>query len=84
VCNPGVLRHIALHLDDAHHEESIELLLRVFAQAMRTASTPYRDELGLVNEIAERLDRARRGAWLAKLRIEFKAKRNFIRDLPQS
>lgn len=72
-----------MHLDDAHREESTELLLRVFAQAMRTASTPYREELGLVNEIAERLDQARRGAWLAKLRIEFKAKRNFIRDLPQ-
>ena len=83
VCNPSVLRHIALHLDDAHREESTELLLRVFAQAMRTASTPYREELGLVNEIAERLDQARRGTWLAKLRIEFKAKRNFIRDLPQ-
>jgi hypothetical protein len=83
VCNPSVLRHIGLHLDDAHRKESIELLLRVFAQAMRTASTPYRQELVLVNEIAERLDRARRVAWLAKVRTEFKAKRNFIRDLPQ-
>lgn len=84
VCNPNVLRHIALHLDEARREESVALLLRVFGQAMRTASTPYRNELGLVSEIAERLDAARRTAWLAKLRIEFKAKRNFIRDLPKS
>lgn len=83
VCHANVLRHIALHLDDTHREESIALLLRVFAQAMRTASTPYQGELGLVSEIAERLDAARRSAWLAKLRVEFKAKRNFIRDLPK-
>jgi hypothetical protein len=83
VCNANVLRHIALHLDDTHCEESIALLLRVFTQAMRTASTPYQDEIALVSEIAERLDAARRSTWLAKLRIEFKAKRNFIRDLPK-
>ena len=84
VCNPNALRQIALHLDDTHREESIALLSRVFAQAMRTASAPYRDELRLVDEIAERLDSACRSAWLAKLRIEFKAKRNFVRDLPKS
>jgi len=84
VCHHGVLRQIALQLDDAHREESLALLLRVFGQAMCTASTPYRDELGLVGEIAARLDAARRSAWLAKLRTEFKAKRNFVRDLPRT
>jgi hypothetical protein len=84
VCHPGILRHIALHLDDTRREESVALLLRVFGQAMRAASAPYRDELGLVSEIAERLDATRRAAWLATLRIEFRAKRNFIRDLPIS
>jgi hypothetical protein len=83
VCNPNVLREIALHLDNARCEESIALLLRVLGQAMRNASTPYQNELGLVSEIAERLDPARRSAWLGQLRIEFKAKRNFIRDLPK-
>jgi hypothetical protein len=83
VCDPNVLREIALHLEDAHREESIALLLRVFGQAMRTASTPYRYELELVGEIAERFEPVRRGAWLERLRIEFKAKRNFIRDLPK-
>jgi hypothetical protein len=51
---------------------------------MRTAQTLYRDELALVAEIAARLDAARRSAWLASLRGQFKAKRNFIRDLPKS
>lgn len=83
VCDPGVLRQIALHLDDARREDALALLLRVFGQAMRAASTPYRNELALASEIAARLDPARRGSWLANLRVEFKAKRNFIRDLPQ-
>jgi uncharacterized Zn finger protein len=84
VCNANVLRQIALHLDEGHREESVALLLRVFAQAMRTASTPYREELRLVTEITQRLDAARRAAWLANLRSDFKAKRNFVRDLPKS
>lgn len=83
VCNPSVLRFIALKLDAARREESVALLLRVFAHAMRTASTPYRAELELVGEIAERLDSARRSTWLAELRTQFKAKRNFVRDLPK-
>lgn len=81
VCDPGILRQIALHLDAGRRDDALALLMRVFAQAMRTASTPYRNELALVGEIAARLDPARRSAWLANLRVEFKAKRNFIRDL---
>ncbi len=74
VCNPNVLRQIALHLDDAHREDAVALLLRVFTQAMRSAGTPYDAELELVGEIAARLESARRDAWLAELRTEFKAK----------
>ncbi len=50
---------------------------------MRRASSPYRDELAMVDEIGRRMDPARRTVWLAQLRTEFKAKRNFIRDLPE-
>jgi hypothetical protein len=83
VCNPNVLRYIALNLNPACREESVALLLRVLATAMRTASAPYRQEFELVGEIAERLDAARRSAWLTELRTQFKAKRNFVRDLPK-
>lgn len=83
VCHPNVLRSIALNLDAGHCEESVALLSRVFVHAMRTASTPYRDELEIVREIAERLDAARRRSWLAELRTQFKAKRNFARNLPK-
>ena len=83
VCNPNVLRRIALNLEIARREESVALLSRVLAHAMRTASAPYREELELAGEIAERLDAARRSTWLAELRTQFKAKRNFVRDLPK-
>jgi hypothetical protein len=82
VCDARVLRHIALHLDPARREHSVALLLRVFEHAMRTASTPYHEELELVGEIAERLGVERRTAWLSELRVIFKAKRNFVRNLP--
>jgi hypothetical protein len=84
VCDPRVLREIALNLADSERERAVALLLRVFDQAMRTAQTPYREELTLVREIATRLDPDRRSAWLANLRGQFKAKRNFVRGLPQS
>jgi tetratricopeptide (TPR) repeat protein len=84
VCDPRVLREIALHLPDAERDRAAELLLRVLGRAMLAAQTPYRDELALVSEIAARLDADRRSTWLASLRSEFKAKRNFVRDLPKS
>jgi hypothetical protein len=84
VCDARVLRDIALHLPDSERQRAVALLLRVFDHAMRAAQTPYRDELALVGEIAARLEVDRRSTWLASLRSEFKAKRNFVRDLPES
>ncbi len=83
VCDPRVLRDIALHLSASDRERAVALLLRVFEEAMRRAQTPYRDELALVGEIAARLAADRRAAWLTSLRSQFKAKRNFVRDLPR-
>ena len=82
VCDPRVLRKIALELDEDKHSAAVELLQRVFVQAMRTAQTPYRNELELVEQIVQRQDDESRTAWLGRLRVEFKAKRNFIRGLP--
>jgi hypothetical protein len=49
---------------------------------MLTATSPYGAELKLVEEICGLLDVTRRLAWLASLRAEFKAKRNFVAGLP--
>ncbi|MGY4828505.1 SWIM zinc finger family protein [Sphaerotilaceae bacterium SBD11-9] len=81
-CQPGTLRTLARHLGANHLAQRIELLRRVLAQAMQTASSPYRGELQLVEEICGLLDPVPRLAWLASLRAEFKAKRNFVAGLP--
>ncbi len=83
VCHPQILREIALGLGKSRHKVAIELLQRVFVLEMCTAQTPYREGLALVNEIAARMDGKSRAAWLAQLRVEFKAKRNFVRELPE-
>ena len=82
VCRDAVLRQIARHLPPQQKDQALALLLRVFDSAMRQSSSPYRDELALVQDISGRMDAKRRAEWLAQLRVEFKAKRNFIRDLP--
>jgi tetratricopeptide (TPR) repeat protein len=83
VCRDGVLSQIARHLAPEQGDQALSLLLRVFNSAMQRSSSPYRDELAMVEDIGRRMDPARRTAWLAQLRVEFKAKRNFIRDLPE-
>ena len=83
VCRDGVLGQIAQHLPSEQGDQALALSLRVFDSAMRRSSSPYRDELALVDDIGRRMDPARRNAWLAQLRVEFKAKRNFVRDLPE-
>lgn len=81
-CQPNTLRTLARNLGKEHQAQRIELLRRVLAQAMLTATSPYAAELKMVEEICGLLDAARRLAWLAGLRAEFKAKRNFVRGLP--
>ena len=83
VCRDGVLSQIARHLPPEQGDQALALLLRVLDSAMRRSGSPYRDELALVEDIGRRMDPARRTAWLAQLRVEFKAKRNFVRDLPE-
>ncbi len=81
-CQPATLRTLARNLGKEHHAQRIELLRRVLAQAMQTATSPYAAELRLVEDICGLLDAPRRTAWLASLRAEFKAKRNFVAGLP--
>jgi hypothetical protein len=74
VCRDGVLSKIARHLPSEQGDQALSLLLRVFNSAMRRSSSPYRDELARVEDIGRRTDPA--------LRTQFKAKWNFVRDLP--
>ena len=51
---------------------------------MRGSKSPYRRELELVDEIVSLLEPAQRAAWLDQLRVEYRIKKNFVRDLPTS
>lgn len=81
VCDPALLRDIALKLPKNRHAEGVPLMLRVFATRMPVAKTPYRDVLSLVGETVELMTQPQRREWLAALRTEYKAKRNFIKGL---
>lgn len=83
-CRDVVLAYVARRLDQDHKEQRVELLIRVLESEMRGSKSPYPRELELVEEIACILEPARRAAWLDQLRVEYKIKKNFIRDLPQS
>ena len=81
VCAPDLLHTLAKKLPKDQALSAIALLQRVFAVAMPGASTPYADVLALVADIAQRMDSFQRGQWLAGLRAQYKAKRNFIKGL---
>jgi uncharacterized Zn finger protein len=81
-CDPRHLERIAVNLPKEHASEAVTLLQRVFDGVMQHSSSPYQEALSLVKQIGQRLDVTRRHAWLLELRMKYKAKRNFIRDLP--
>lgn len=60
------------------------LLLRLFETTMSRASTPYTEVLNLVRLALDRMNAADRALWLTSLRSQYKAKRNFIKELPIS
>lgn len=80
-CGAQLLRDIARKLPVGRNAEALPLLLRVFEVAMPQASTPYTEVLGVVQETAARMGPLPRAQWLAYLRAEYKAKRNFIKGL---
>lgn len=75
---------MARKLDQRHKAQRVELLMRVLESEMHGSKSPYRRELELVEEIASTLEPAQRAAWLDQLRVEYKIKKNFVRDLPTS
>lgn len=83
-CHPDVLLALARKLPSERHVDAVPLLLRVFEVEMAGASSPYQKPLSLVQETLERMAPVQRCEWLAYLRAQYKAKRNFIKELPTS
>jgi hypothetical protein len=81
-CSLVVLRTIALRLGAEERDTAAALLMRVLDVAMDRATSPYRMELQLVAEIAQRMHAPQRAVWLAHLRKVYAGKRNFLNGLP--
>lgn len=81
-CSPELLKTLARKLPTSRNADAVPLLLRVFAIAMPNASSPYAEVLATVKETTARMEPQPRAQWLAYLRAEHKAKRNFIKELP--
>lgn len=81
-CSPELLKTLARKLPTSRNADAVPLLLRVFAIAMPNASSPYADVLAIVKEATTRMEPLPQAQWLAYLRAEYKAKRNFIKELP--
>lgn len=83
VCQVEVLQQIAVHLPARRGRDAVALLQRALGNTLGRETSPYRQSLELVRLIAQRLKGAERTRWLAQLRAEYKAKRNFVRGLPE-
>ncbi len=83
-CTADLLRDLALRLPTAQHQDAVDLLHRVFDARMAQATSPYREELRLVRDMLKRQTPQQQRQWLAHLRVHYKAKRNFIKGLPDA
>lgn len=82
LCRGPLLHTLARHLRADRPADAVTLLQRVLRDEMRNAKSPYAEALALVREAIALMPPEPRGRWLADLRAEFKAKRNFIAGLP--
>jgi hypothetical protein len=80
-CEPSLLHSIAKKIRANKPPEALALLHRVFAFEMPKAGTPYTEVLHLVKEIAPLMQQPERSQWIARIRADYKMKRNFIKGL---
>lgn len=81
-CAPRLLLELARSLPQERNADALPLLLRVFYGAMQTAKSPYHEPLALVREVLSRMTSIQGANWLLELRMQHKAKRNFVAGLP--
>ena len=83
-CSRDLLLALARNLPKDRDTQAVPLLQRVFDAEMARAGSPYEKPLALVRETLTRMPSEQGRAWLAYLRAQYKAKRNFIKELPAS
>lgn len=83
-CSLDLLLVLARNLPKDRDAQAVPLLQRVFDAQMARAGSPYEEPLALVRETVVRMPPDQVRSWLAYLRAQYKAKRNFIKGLPAS
>lgn len=83
-CEAQLLLALAQKLPTSQDLEAVAIFQRLFEGTMPRAQAPYAEVLDLVRQTLDRMVPEQRAQWLASLRSQYKAKRNFIRELPVS
>lgn len=80
-CHDAYLAVLAKRLPAMHDADAVRLLRQMFDSAMRVASSPYAEVLGLIADACKRMPPTAKAQWIAELRLTYKAKRNFLLGL---
>lgn len=77
-CYDHYLAALAKRLPASHDADAVRLLRQLFEVAIRVASSPYAQVLGLIADACKRMPLDAKTQWIDELRGAHKAKRNFI------
>lgn len=80
-CHPQTILAVAARLGAPFNAQAFALLDRVARHEIERAQGRYDEALEVVALACARLDRAAAGPYLAQLKAEFKAKRNFVKGI---
>ena len=80
-CHDAYLAVLAKRLPAMHDADAVRLLRQMFDSAMRVASSPYAEVLGLIADACKRMPPTAKAQWIAELRLTYKAKQNFLLEL---
>jgi len=81
-CASSVVMCVVERLPPERNAEAFELLDRVLEEEMRFAQSPYHEALHIVHVALARASAADASAYCARLKVKYKAKRNFVSALP--
>lgn len=80
-CHPQVLMQVAAAADKAHDAQAFALIDRVARHEVQHSTGRYDEAVDAVKLACGRLDDTAARQYLARLKAEFKAKRNFVKAL---
>ena len=80
-CHPQRLLDVAATLGVSRHAEAFALIDRVAQQTIQRTTGRYDEAIDLVSQACARLGSGAARQYLERLRVEYKAKRNFVKGI---